>query len=171
MEQRPIRFLLGLCALYGLGHAAYYAIPDAVLRDALIHHGIVSPGAWAIHLLAPVEDVVASGNVLQSSRATLEVVRGCDGVGTALLLAAAILAYRAPIARKLGGLVFGLAVVYAVNLARIVGLYFIAAYRGDWFPVLHGYVIPVAFVTIVAVFFAGWLANPVQDGHARAALP
>lgn len=168
---RPFWFLIAFAAAYVVGHVGYYAIPDQVLREVVIHFGIVVPSTAAIDLVAPAERVVAQGHMLVSPRATLEVVRGCDGIGTALLLAAAIVAFPGGWSRKLGGLALGLALVYVANLVRIVGLYFVVAYRGDWFQFLHTYLVPVAFVALVAVFFAWWAARAAGTADPRAAVP
>jgi exosortase family protein XrtM len=168
---RPFWFLVAFAAAYVVGHVGYYAIPDQVLREVVIHFGVVVPSAGAIDLLAPAERVVAQGHTLVSPRATLEVVRGCDGIGTALLLAAAIVAFPGAWSRKLTGLALGLALVYVVNLVRIVVLYFVVAYRGDWFQFLHTYLVPVAFVALVAVFFAWWAARAAGAVAPGAAVP
>lgn len=149
-------FLARFVAAYVAGHALYLAVPDALLRDGVIHYGIVVPAATTVSLLAPAEAARALGHVLSSPRAALEIVRGCDGIGVALLLAAAVLAYPATLKRKLLGLALGLGLVWAVNLARVVALYFVVAYRTDWFTLLHAYLIPVAFIALVAAYFAWW---------------
>ncbi len=168
--RHPLGFLAAFVLAYGVGHHAYFSIPDEVLRDTVIHFGMVAPSAWFLDLLAPAEQVMAEAHRLVSPRATLEVVRGCDGIGTALLVAAAILAFPASLRRKALGLALGLVLVYAVNLARMVGLYFVVAYRNDWFPLLHGYVVPIAFVAIVAAFFLWWVSREMPTAAAGAAV-
>jgi hypothetical protein len=48
--------------------------------------------------------------------------------------------------------------VYALNLARLVGLYFVAAYRMPWFLPLHAYFVPSLLIVAVALFYMGWIA-------------
>jgi exosortase family protein XrtM len=164
-------FVVRFVAAYVAGHSLYLAVPDAILRDGIIQYGIVVPAAVAVDLLVPAEAVRARGHVLSSPRAMLEVVRGCDGIGVALLLGAAVAAYPARVKHKLAGLAVGLGLVWAVNLARVVGLYFVVAYRNDWFTLLHAYLVPVAFIVIVAGYFAWWSLGGARlaDGHDAAA--
>jgi exosortase family protein XrtM len=155
----PLRFLALFVAGYALLHALYFLIPDALLRDAVYHWTIIVPGAVAINLLAPGEAVHGAGALLTSVRASLEVVRGCDGSGVAFLLVAAMAAFPSSWRRKLAGLAGALLLVYALNQARIVGLYFVAAYRNDWFVPLHVWFVPTLFVVLSALYFAAWAAR------------
>lgn len=155
----PGRFLLLFVAGYALLHTLYYLVPDAWLREAIYHWGIILPGAAAINLLAPQETVHGAGAMLTSARASLEVVRGCDGSGVAFLLAAAVAAFPAGWRARLAGLAGAMLLVYLLNQVRIVGLYFVAAYRNDWFVALHTWFVPTLFVVVGALFFAAWAAR------------
>jgi exosortase family protein XrtM len=152
--------LFGL--LYLVQYGAYQWLPDRFLAEVVYRHGIVAGAASAIEWLAPAERVVVDGNRLASPRATLEIVRGCDGSGALFLLVAAILALRAAPLRTAGGLLGALLLVYALNQLRVVGLYFVAAYRGDWFTPLHGYLVPTLFVVVAALYFGWWAARAAR---------
>src|SRR5512134_954118 len=86
-------FLLLFVALYGVLHTLYFWLPDPVLRDVVHYYGIVKPGAAMIGLVSPGEQVSAVQGTLRSPRATLNIVRGCDGAGVAFLLIAAVAAF------------------------------------------------------------------------------
>jgi exosortase family protein XrtM len=150
------RFLVAFVALYGLLHAGYSAVPDAWLRDVVYPLAILEPGAFVVNALTAGERVVVSDGLLRSSTASLEVVRGCDGVGPGLLLASALVAFPARWRARVAGLAYGLAFVYLLNLVRIAGLYFAAAHRPGWFLPLHSYFVPTLFVLAVVLFFARW---------------
>ena len=145
------RFALGYLALY----AAYAALPDATLQ-ALIHAVIAVPAAVLLDTFAPGEAVRALHGSLVSPRATLEIVRGCDGAGAAFLLTAAIAAFPSSGTRKLQGVALGLALLYLINEIRIIGLYGVVAYHYDWFAILHGYFVPLAVIGAAAAFFTWW---------------
>lgn len=151
-----VRFIAGYVALFLL----YGLVSNATLRDTVFFHGLTRPTAAVIDFIAPAEQVRAVANTIVSPRATLEIVRGCEGAGTFFLLGAAVIAFGAPWRRKLGGVLLGFAVVYAINLARIIGLYFIVAYREPWFLVTHTYVAPIAVIAAVAAFFWWWALAP-----------
>lgn len=56
-------------------------------------------------------------------------------------------------------MLLGAVLVYALNLARLVGLYFVAAYHLPWFLPLHTYFIPSLLIVIVALFFMWWVSR------------
>ncbi len=144
-------------AVYATLHALYFAIPDGILRGVVHYYGIVAPGAKLVTLAAPDERVFAEQGTLRSEKARLTIVRGCDGAGVAFLLVAAIVAFSAGWKQKLLGVLGALLLTYLLNQIRIVVLYFIAAYRHDWFNLLHNYFIPT-FVIVVCCIFAAWWA-------------
>ncbi len=155
---RPVRFVVGFVAIYAALHALYFAVPDHLLREGLHYHGIVAPGAQLIRLAVPEEPVTAAEGTLSSPRAKLSIVRGCDGAGVAFLLIAAVLAFPTSFKRKLLGVVGALALTYLLNQLRVVGLYFVAAYRHDWFNLLHNFLVPTFIIVVCCLFFAWWAA-------------
>jgi exosortase family protein XrtM len=155
---RPVLFVVVLVAIYGALHALYFAVPDRILREVVHYYAIVAPGAQLIRLTVPQEPLTAVEGTLRSPRAALSIVRGCDGAGVAFLLMAAVLAFPAGSKRKLLGVLGALALTYVLNQLRVVGLYFIAAYRYDWFNLLHSFLIPTFIIVVCCVFFAWWAA-------------
>lgn len=163
-EARALRhpgfvFVALFALLYLVQHGVYQWVPDRFLADVVYRHGIVAGAASVIEWIAPGESAVVDGHRLASPRVVLEIVRGCDGSGVLFLLVAAILALRAGPRRTAGGLFGALFLVYALNQLRVVGLYFVAAYRGDWFTLLHGYLVPTLFVVVAVLYFAVWAAR------------
>lgn len=154
----PLRFLLLFVTIYCVLEAGYFALPDAFLRDFVYRQGIVTVSADIIHLLAPRETVVVEANRLLSGTLSLEVVRGCDGAGAAFLMMAAMLAYPAGWRRRLIGVAAAVALVWAMNQVRIVGLYFVGAHHPSWFTPIHSYVAPTLMIALAASFFTAWLA-------------
>ena len=46
-----------------------------------------------------------------------------------------------------------------MNQARVVALYFVAAYRHEWFNLLHNFLMPTLIIVVCCVFFAWWGAR------------
>ncbi len=158
-EPGPLRFLLLFACGYALLYWAYWLVPDAVLRDSLYPVAILRPCADLINLVFPVEAVGVTAGMLVSPQASLEVVRGCDGSGMLFLIVAAIMAFPSAWRARLAGLCGALLLVHALNTARIVLLYFAAAYRESWFLPLHTYLVPTLFVLGGGLYFAWWAAR------------
>jgi len=151
-------FAIGLMLGYVVLYAAYILVPDSLLRNQIYFHTLTVPAAQIIHWLAPAELVRAEQNLLTSSRATLEIVRGCDGSGALFLLLAAIATFPARPRAKLIGAGLGTLIIFTLNLQRIVALYFIQAYHPRWFLPVHLYAAPILLVIAVALWFLYWTA-------------
>ena len=161
-------FLAAFAALYCLFYVGYAAIPDELLRERVYPAGIVVPARTLIHWLAPRDGVVGERNVLRSAGVQLNIVRGCDGAGVILLVVAAILAWRARWRPTLVGIVGAVALLYALNLARIVTLYFVDEYRPAWFTPIHVYLIPTFMVLAGTLYYACWAAQLEPAGKPAA---
>lgn len=152
---RSLRFVLVFAAVLALLHGIYFAIPDPIMIDVLIHGIVAVPSAWVIDLLSS-ERVWVSDATIYSRDAAIQIIRGCDGSGSAFLLSAAIIALGAPLLRTLVGLVAGLLLVHAVNTARIVGLFFVVAHQPELFQTAHTLVAPAVIVLLGCLFFLAW---------------
>jgi len=167
--RHPAMFLLLFALFYGAFYGAYFAVPDRLLVNEVYEPTLVAPSGLLVNLISASEQATWADNRLQSRRAILDVVRGCDGIGLLLLLTAAVLAFPAPWRLKLAGVVGGWLLMYLLNLARIVGLYFVVAYQGQWFIPLHTLLIPGALVLLGGLYFHLWTAWVVGQGsHERA---
>jgi exosortase family protein XrtM len=164
-----LRFVALFALLYGVFHGLYHLVPDRFLAEVVYRWGINEVAVTLINALAPAEQARAEGHRLISARAVLEIVRGCDGSGVFFIAAAAMLAFGAPWRYRLGGVATGFAVVYVLNLARVVGLYFAVAYRPAWFLPLHTFYIPTLLIVAIGLLFLVWAEAAVRaaPGHAR----
>lgn len=152
-------FVLRFLLIYAVLYAGYTRLPDSFLRDVVYLQAIGQVCAASINAIAPEEGVRAYDNVVGSSKAALEIVRGCDGIGTLLLVIAAVLAFPTFWRHKLVGMALGFATVYLINIVRISGLYFINAYRPEWFLPVHTYYAPTLIVVLCCLFFVLWASS------------
>jgi exosortase H (IPTLxxWG-CTERM-specific) len=81
------------------------------------------------------------GNMVYSSRTgfAMTIEAGCNGVEAMLVLLAGILAYPAPWRSKVIGLVVGAVAIQALNLVRIVSLFYLGQWDLKWFEWAHLY--------------------------------
>ncbi len=161
----PGWFAARMLVAYVALHYGYGLIPDQWLASTAYLHGFTQPSAALINTLAGGEQVLAVENRIVSAGAVLEVVRGCDGSGALFLLVAAVVAFKAPWRLRALGVLGGAALVYWLNLLRLVGLYFVAAHHPARFEALHEYFVPGLLVVMVMLFFIGWtsLVKPPGD--------
>jgi exosortase H (IPTLxxWG-CTERM-specific) len=87
-------------------------------------------------------DAVSEGKVLRSQKTGFAVTieAGCNGVEAMLVLLAGILAFPASWKLKLIGLGIGFVAIQALNLVRIVSLFYLGQWNAQWFEWAHLYV-------------------------------
>jgi exosortase/archaeosortase family protein len=150
----------------GIRFAVTYAIIAAVLfsiygfpfelfgarTDWLAHYleAYARLAGGVLHLFDP--RVTVSGSRIDG-RFALQIVRNCDAIEINILFASAVLAFPAPLLRRGVELLRGLVILVAVNVLRIVCLYYIGAYSPSWFVVAHEEIMPLLLVVITAVLF------------------
>jgi len=123
----------------------------------IIDQGVVAPAAAVGRLLTPGLGVHADGNHLRGTGGGLNIVNGCDGMETVFLLLAGFLV--APLAwrGRVIGMGLGIVVVYALNQARILALFYSHLRNAQLFDLLHGVVTPVLMVLAIAAYYYVWL--------------
>ena len=128
-------------------------------------------------LMSPLDsDVVHQGRILMS-RATgfaVSIEAGCNGVEAALILIAGMLAFPSGWRQKLIGICVGIAAVQAVNLLRIISLYYLGKWNMRVFEFAHLYLwqaLIMLDVLVVWMLWIRWIAKrqPLQEGPAHAA--
>ncbi len=150
---------------YALLNYGYFKIPVDMFMNVIYYHGVVTICADLINMVAPLEQVLAQQNHLLSTKANLEIVRGCDGAGVLFLVVSAIVAFPSTFRRKLIGLLLGVGLIYLLNLLRISALYFIIAYQPDWFLLVHVYLAPTLMVMVGCCYFAWWSFGSTNKIH------
>jgi exosortase H (IPTLxxWG-CTERM-specific) len=112
--------------------------------------------------------VSVHGNTVIGS-ASIQIVKSCDAMEAMILFAAAVLAFPAPIVRKLTALVAGVAAITCVNVIRISSLYSVLVNRPQTFEFLHLELWPMLMiVTSLVLFFLSTrflLRAPLEPGR------
>jgi exosortase/archaeosortase family protein len=102
----------------------------------------------------------------------LNVTRGCEGIEMFLLLVAGILAFPTSWKRRLQGLLFGCVLAYLLSVMRLMALHYILHYSPRAWEALHGLVLPLGPIILMALFFMRWsdrAASTLAQPEARAA--
>jgi exosortase/archaeosortase family protein len=100
-------------------------------------------------------------------RVSLEVAKSCDAIECLILFAAAVVATPGVWSRRLAVLLVGLPGLAALNVARIVALYYTGVFWPFSFHAFHTVIWPLLLVTATGLAFlwAGrWLQPPERAG-------
>jgi exosortase H (IPTLxxWG-CTERM-specific) len=105
------------------------------------------------------ENVAVAGTVIASGKFSVNIENGCNGLETALLLAAAVVAFPASWKQRAAGLLGGFAAIQIVNLVRVATLFWIGVHRPAWFGSAHTLVWQTIVVLFGVGFFVIWAAR------------
>jgi exosortase H (IPTLxxWG-CTERM-specific) len=87
----------------------------------------------------------------------IQVVAGCNGVEAVLILVSAVIAFPAPWKHKLLGIGLGFVAIQALNLVRIISLFYLGQWNRTWFDWFHLYLWQALIVLDALVVFLLWL--------------
>lgn len=104
-------------------------------------------------------NVVSEGKVMRDAITGhgVSIEAGCNGVEACLLLAAAVIAYPSSLKLKVLGMGLGFFAIQAVNLLRIITLYYMADWEPKWFEFFHLYLWQALIMLDVLVIWLVWL--------------
>lgn len=114
------------------------------------------------------EDVTVYGQTVSSSRFGLQVVGGCDGIEAIALFTSAVLASPVSWRRRLPFILAGTAVLFVVNLLRIVSLYFAGVHFPQAMDRMHWELWPGLFIVGILgcwVVWARWAWRPGEAAN------
>jgi exosortase H (IPTLxxWG-CTERM-specific) len=112
--------------------------------------------------------VVADGKLLQSGQNgfAVSIEAGCNGVEATIVLVAAILAFPASWKRRLAGLVIGIVAVQALNIVRVISLFYLGQWNVDAFDFAHRYVWQALIMLDVLIVWLLWVRTLPRDAPA-----
>jgi exosortase family protein XrtM len=173
MTTSPLGFAIKLVVGFAVLMGAFEASRGSAFERFLVEDLILVPTTHLINAVTPQEPVVLAGRTLASAGANLRVTRGCEGVEMFLMLVAGILAFPASWKRRAQGLVLGSILAYVLSLARLMALHYILRYSPSAWQALHGLVLPLGPLVLIALYFTHWTRDEGQatthDAEPRAA--
>ena len=139
--------------------AAYYALVLIPYCDRLLY-GYLRANAWLANVVLNWlgQDSHVSEITIRSAAFGITVRRGCDAIEPSWFFCAALLAFPAPVGSKVAGILAGTLLLQALNLLRIVSLYFIGRHYPGVFGVAHLEIWPVVFIVAAMLLWVGWIA-------------
>jgi exosortase H (IPTLxxWG-CTERM-specific) len=138
------------------------------VRQAVINPWTSAVAAMSVWIVSAFDaDVQASGAIMRSlaNGFAVEIQAGCNGVEACITLAAAIVAFPASWRYRIAGLVLGFIAVQALNLVRVISLFYLGQWNMKAFEFAHLYLWQALILIDALVVFLVWAR------HARAAPP
>lgn len=155
-NRKPLRFL----ALFVLIFAACYLLFGIIPRVRL---GVINPYTeFLAEAVAAVINLfgagaVAKGALVYSPRYSMDIAMGCDGVEASCLYLAGVVAFPTSWRARLIGLAFGVPLIQAINLTRLVVLYYVGMYLPSVADQIHDYVAQSIVILLSTAILIFWL--------------
>lgn len=126
---------------------------DTWVERLVIHQATVKPATALIQIVTPDANARPVAASIKAPGGGLNILNGCEGTEVMFLLIAAFAAVRLGWQQRLIGLALGLVLIFALNQARILALFY--AYRNErsLFDLLHTSVLPAVLIAAVALYF------------------
>ena len=137
------------------------------MNDAFVEPfttGVAKVGGFFAGLFG--EKTTMVGTAIISPRFAVNVRTGCNGLETIYIFFAGVLAFPAPWKRKALGLVLGFLAIQALNIVRIVSLFYIGVHFPSHFEDSHIVVWQAIVILFGVALFLLW-----ADRYARPARP
>lgn len=153
-DRLDLRFVLALSVYVS---AVLLAFRDEVVGPAVLPLRVLTAKATQalIHGLG-MEAVREATVISHPAGFAYDITRGCTAFVAMGFLTVAILAYRADLRPKLLGLAVGIPALLALNLVRLVHLFYLGVYRPDLFRLAHQVVWQAVIVLAVFGLWHAW---------------
>ena len=139
MKRSALSFVLIFAA--GIAVSSLLLAAGAVDREVVVPFtGLIARASSVVLNLMGMGTRV-DGTVISGERGfSVNILNGCNGVYVMAILISAVLAFPSTWREKMVGLAIGIPGVQAVNLIRIVSLYYLGLRRPDLFEEFHLYI-------------------------------
>lgn len=145
-----ILVLVGLFTIEMLNPVQAHVITPFTEVLARISAGIVMPFD---------DSVIAHGKILQfgDSGFAVSIEAGCNGIEATIVLIAAVIAFPAGWRERLIAIALGFVAIQAMNIVRIISLFYLGDWNFELFSWVHLYLWPTLIMLDVLIVFVVYL--------------
>ncbi|ODU49890.1 MAG: exosortase/archaeosortase family protein [Thiobacillus sp. SCN 63-374] len=123
------------------------------IERLVIHEATVKPAAAIIQLITPEAKAQPVAASIKAPGGGLNILNGCEGTEIMFLLVAAFSAVRLGWQQRLTSLALGLVLIFVLNQARILALFYTFRNERSLFDLLHTTALPAVLIAAVALYF------------------
>jgi len=109
---------------------------------------------------------------ISSNRFSVNIKKGCDAIQPTILFICAVLASPVAFKPKIPGLFLGLAFLMAMNLVRVLSLFYVGIYWNSAFEIMHHDVWQAVFIILSILAWGAWalwaVRKTIEPKHAAA---
>jgi archaeosortase B (VPXXXP-CTERM-specific) len=136
-----------------------WLLPDGIVRSVV--HSTAAATGFILNLFRTA--VHTDGSVVASPDFSMVIIFECTAIFTIVIFLAAVLAYPSNIKQKAIGMALGVVALYAIDLVRMVSLFFIGThFSSRCFDVAHFFVWQPMMILIAIVIWVFWVEKVVR---------
>lgn len=165
--------LLKFFGFFALAMGVFYAFYYSSIYENYIMNGLLNFQAKVSNLVLTIlgQGTSVDGDVIYSDDFRVSIKGGCDGVeATALYICAVLVFPLISLRKKVPGLLWGVGILFVINIFRIVGLYLSGKYWPSAFDFLHLHGGVVIFTIISIVLWMVWVNRVTQKDKGNATM-
>jgi exosortase/archaeosortase family protein len=155
LNPMAVRFLALFLAILG----GYYLLTLSDWVDRFLIYSTLEwtadAAGWLLSFAG--RSATVHGVTIQGPDFAMRIQRGCDPLEPIMLFGAAVIAFRAPLRKKLPGILVGGLVLFALNLIRILSLCWTIQNYPGWFETVHQEWWPALFIILSLVLWVVWI--------------
>lgn len=155
-NRKEILFFVTFISIYVAAHSLYYFSKPLKIPFYLQSVNTRISSA-VINVLAPKEATIAVGTAIKSGGVSLSVGWGCEGIEGMFMIVAALAAFSMKRKWKMLGALAGIAMIFFLNILRLLLLYYTFKYKPQLFDLMHVYVGQTFIIFFAVLFFVLWI--------------
>lgn len=153
---KPLMPVFQFVGIFLLIVGSYYAFITSDLKEILGGYLALTAKLSSFFLNILGEESSVNAQVINSTRTSISIGFGCDGLDPIAIFFAAVVATPVKWLYKLIGIVIGAVIIYFFNFARIIGLYYIRINWSEAFDSMHFEIFPIFFIILSIVLYGFW---------------
>ena len=154
-------------ALYAALHGCWSWIRDTAFERILIEIFMIKPTLALISLMTPKLAIVTEDLSIRGPGGGIAIETACTGMEMYFLLLAAFMVFEFRWKARVTGMALGCLLVFGLNEARILLLFYVYQTDQNWFILLHGIIVPIALIALTSLFFFWWVARDTANSATK----
>jgi exosortase H (IPTLxxWG-CTERM-specific) len=150
-----IFFVLGFAVLMVLFYIFWLSDFGQNVFQPIVVSVNATVSGWILNIFGM--GTTAIGSTLSSKEFSVSIARGCDAIEAMALFASALLSFPAKWKPKLIGFFAGIALLFILNLGRIISLFLTGVYFPKAFEIMHVEVWQVLFILFAIGLWIFWI--------------
>lgn len=156
-----IRFLVTYVVLFGCyQYFLYYYSEsgnsiDPITKMVSSHvGGVLSSMSYYVQM---VEVTIGEIHIMKDGKTLARIIEGCNAVSVMVLFVSFVVAFRGTIKRTVGFVIFGVIVIYMLNVIRIGSITMLLEFYPSQEHLIHGVLFPAFIYGVVMVLWLIWV--------------